>query len=261
MQILRIHPKYYSDERLNSEHDFLHQLFESLSGEEGALTEHADYFRYNGRRGLLYERHRILVEEMITRGLSHTTLIDRRKIEPEEWKPLETTEDEVLAHRDLVKEEGDAGRKELPDDDNVIELSGEEELRSVLVGVTEQDVLFGLWKRYRHLVMERSYGRYRNLADPIQGKGRGQVWMLFDLMIEEAFASDPEDGAPRTAYETIWEEVEEGATAEEKEDFNRLLDGLEPAKVSLAMRGFLAGVVSRCRHEELLKSQLFKDYL
>ncbi len=257
MRILSVHPKYFSDDRLNGEHDFLHKLYDAL-GKGGALAEHGDYFRYNGRRGLLYIRHRMLVEEMIARGLTHTTLIDRRQIDADEWKPLETSAKEILADRDLVLEEGVEGRTPLPDEDDPAALTGENDLHSALIGVTEHDILIGLWKRYRYLVMERSYGRYRSLADPIQGKARGQVWMLFDLMMEEALAADPDDRGPRIAYETMWEQIEEQATEEDKEEFGKLLEALQPGEISLPMRRFLAGVASRCDHEELLKSQLFK---
>ena len=261
MKILSIHPKYYSDDRLNNEHDFLHELYDALSAEGAAFGDHKDYFRYNGRRGLLYLRHRMLVEEMITRGLSHTSLIDRREIEADEWSPLDTADDEIYSHRDLIREEGPPGRVPILDGDDADTLIGRMELSSALIGVTEHEILIGLWKRYKHLVMERSYSRYRNLTDPIQGEGKGQKWILFDMMIEEAFAADPDDRAPGISYETIWEQLEDRALPEETARFGELLEALEPGKISLEMREFLAGVASRCGDEELLKSQLFKAYL
>jgi len=260
MKILTIQPKFYSDQRLVDEHDHLHEILDLLSDED-STSEHPDYFRYNGRRGLLYIRHRILVEEMITRGLDHGTLIDRRAINAEEWKDLDISDEEVLEDLEQVRSDDSVGRIPPLDGEDLDLVTGKYEIRSAVPGVLENEDVVVLWHLYKHVVMERSYSRYRNLSDPIQGKGRGQVWMLFDLMLEEAFAEDPDDRAPGIAYETMWEAVEENATEDEREQFNSLLDGLKPGKVDLGMRKFLAGVVARVGDEKLLMSQLLRPYL
>ncbi len=259
-KILTIHPKYYSDKRLVDEHDHLHEILDLL-GDEDSTSEHPDYFRFNRRRGLLYIRHRILVEEMIVRGLDHRTLVDRRTIDAEEWKDLDIPDEEILQDMDQIRSDDSAGRVPLPDSEDLEIVTGRNEIRSTITGVLEHEDVVVLWHLYKHVVMERSYSRYRSLSDPIQGQARGQVWMLFDLMLEEAFAEDPDERAPRIAYETIWESVEENATEDERKQFNRLLDGLEPGKVDLGMRKFLAGVVARVGNEKLLMSQLLRPYL
>ena len=86
MRIHFVHPKFLSDALLEEEHDFLHRLFDALSeGEKGSI-DHPDLFRYRGRRGQLYIRHRKIAEELGIRGLPHETFFDRRNIEPEEWE-------------------------------------------------------------------------------------------------------------------------------------------------------------------------------
>ena len=259
MKILSLHPRYLSDETINAEHDFLHSLLDALSDEDAEAMEHPDFFRYNGRRGQLYIRHRMLAEEMLLRAMSHTTMVDRRLIEADEWKDPDIPEKEILGQADEHK--GGAGRVPLTGSEEIITLTGENDMRSVVVGVLELDVLKAFWKIYSFLVMERSYSRYRTLADPIKGKGRGQVWFLFDLMMEEAFASEPEDRAPAIAYETMWEMLEAEATGEESGEYERLTGLLEPGKVSIEMRKFLAESARRQDNDELVRSGLLAPYL
>ena len=260
MKVLTIHPKFLSDQRLMDEHDHVHKIFDLL-GDEDSVSEHPDYFRYNGRRGLLYIRHRILVEEMIVRGFNHTTFIDRRVIDADEWEDLDIAEKDILEDRDQVKSDKSEGRVPLPDTEDLEVLTCSKEINSAVVGIMEKEDLYVIWHLYRYVVMERSYSRYRSLSDPIQGKARGQVWMLFDLMVEEAFAEDPEDRAPAIAYESVWELVEEKATDEERGEFKRLFDALEPGRVDVGMRKFLAGVAARLDDEKVLASQMLRPYL
>jgi len=259
MKILSLHPRYLSDETINEEHDFLHSLVDALSDEDAEAMEHPDFFRYNNRRGQLYIRHRMLVEEMLVRAMSHTTIIDRRLIEADEWKDPEIPEEEILQQAEELKDA--AGRITLEGSEDVITLTGKNEMLSVIIGVLELDVLRAFWKVYRFLVMERSYSKYRTLTDPVQGKGRGQVWFLFDLMMEEALAIEPEDRAPAIAYETMWEMLEAEATGEEKKEYEKLAGLLEPGKVSIEMRRFLAESARRQDNDELVKSGLLAPYL
>ena len=85
--------------------------------------------------------------------------------------------------------------------------------------------------------------------------------MLFDLMMEEALAQTPEERAPAVAYGTIWETLQSRATDGEKEEYCRLTGELEPGKVSLDMRRFLASVVERTGDEDLKVSALLAPYL
>jgi hypothetical protein len=260
MRIHLVHPKYLNDELLQQEHDLIHRLFDSLSEGEKSSMEHPDLFRYKGRRGQLYIRHRKVVEEMNVRGIIHETLIDRRNIEAEEWGEPDVTPDDVYKEveqlRDMVP-----GRIPLPPGGGTEDFTVPGDLCSVLPGITELDILRGLWKIYRHVVMERSYSRYRSLADPVQGQGRGSVWMLFDLMMEEAFAQVPEERAPAIAYETIWEALQDRAGEKEIGEYRQLYGDLEPGKVNLDMRRFLASVAERQGHEELKISALLSPYL
>jgi hypothetical protein len=255
-----VHPKFLNDELLQLEHDFMHQLFDSLTAEEKGAMEHPDLFRYKGRRGQLYIRHRKVVEEISIRGMIHDTLFDRRGIEAEEWGEPEVTSDDVYEE---VEELRDAisGRVVLPEKGEPKDFTCLEDLCSVVPGITELDILRGLWKIYRHVVMERSYSRYRSLQDPLQGQGRGSVWMLFDLMMEEAFAQVPEERAPAIAYETIWEALQDGAGEKEIEAYRRLYEDLEPGKVSLDMRRFLASVAGKQGNEDLKISALLSPYI
>jgi hypothetical protein len=260
MHIHLVHPKFLSDELLQHEHDFVHKLFDSLSEGDKESLEHPDAFRYNGRRGQLYVRHRKIVEEMIIRGMTHDTLIDRRDIKTEEWAEPDLSPEDVLAEVEKLRAAA-SGRVPLPKTTDPADYTCLDDISSVFVGSVEHDILRGLWKIYRHVVMERSYGRYRSLLDPLQGRGRGSVWMLFDLMMEEALAQMPEDRAPGIAYETIWETLEEKATDEEKAGYERLTGDLEPGKIGLEMRRFLAGVAKRQDNKDLMLSALLSPYM
>ena len=55
--------------------------------------------------------------------------------------------------------------------------------------------------------------------------------------------------------------LEDRATEEEKEEYSRLTGELEPGKVSLDMRRFLASVADRVGDEDLKVSALLSPYL
>jgi hypothetical protein len=260
MRIHFVHPKFLSDELLQEEHDFIHRLFDALSEDGKGNMDHPDLFRFRARRGQLYVRHRKIVEEMGIRGMTHETLIDRRNIEPDEWGEMEMTPQEIFAHAGEAKVSG-PGRVTLPETDSPDEIVCPMDICSAVPDKVDLDILRGLWAIYRYVVMERSYRRYRSLADPVQGRGRGSVWMLFDLMMEEAFAQVPEDRAPGIAYETIWEELQRQATLEEAEEYGRLTADLKPGKVSLDIRRFLAAAAAKQGNTELKTSALLNSYI
>ena len=259
-RIFSVHPKYFSDQHLVAEHDHLHEILNAL-GDDDKTSDNTDVFRFNGRRGLLYIRHRMLAEEMGVRAMEHTTLIDRMKIPSTEWDSLEVDDGDVQKDLEEVGAEGTPGRVPLPDGEDIAEVTGEMDVLSVIPGIVEDEILLGLYRRYKYVVMERSYRRYRSLADPMQGKKRGQTWFLFDIMLEEALAAKPGERGPAIAYETLWERLVEAATEEEKQRFQALYGALEPGKISLEMREFLAHTAARVGDEDLLISQLLVQYM
>lgn len=258
MHIHLVHPKYLNDELIVKEHDFLHELFDSLGTEEP--MEHPDAFRYNGRRGQLFARHRRLVEEMIVRDIPHSTLLDRREIDSEHWGEPEYTAGDVLEEVQWMRGRP-PGRVPFPEGGTTEDYMGLDEISTVLIYHTEQDILRALWRIYRFTVMERSYSRYRSLSETLQGRGNASVWMLFDLILEESFSQTPDERAPAIAYETIWDELVEGAAGEEKARYEELAGSLEPGKVSLDMRRFLAAAASRQSIEDLTRSALLSPYV
>lgn len=258
MKIHLVHPKFLSDDIIVQEHDFLHKLFNSLGTDEP--MEHPDAFRYNGRRGQLYARHRRLVEEMILRAIPHATLIDRRDIDPEHWNEPDVTAEDVLKEVEWLKDRP-AGRVPLPESGDPGEFTCLHEISTVLIVHTELDILQALWRIYRFTVMERSYSRYRSLTETLQGRGKASVFMLFDLILEETFSEDPDDRAPAIAYETIWEYLQEEATPEEVADYERLTGELQPGMASLDMRRFLAKAAVRQGREDLSRSALLMPYI
>lgn len=258
MRIHNVHPKFLSGDLISQEHDFLHRLFDSLGTEEP--MEHPDAFRYNGRRGQLYIRHRKLVEEMNARGVMHESAIDRKLIEAEEWEAPETSDETILEEARELKGAG-PGRIALPESDDPRDYTLPDEFTSVIVGMVEDDVLIAMWRIMRFLVMERSYTRYRALSEVLQGQRRGSVWMLMDLMLEEAFSVLPDAGAPAIAYESVWEILEGEATGEEKARYRELAAGLAPGSVDLDMRRFLASVAVRQGNRDLTLSALLMPYV
>ena len=258
MQIHLVHPKFLSDDIITQEHDLLHKLFDSLATEEP--MEHPDAFRYNGRSGQLFARHRRLVEEMLLRAIPHTTLLDRKEIDSDQWDEPDVTPEDVLKEVEWLRA-GSAGRVQLPDSDDPVDYTCLNEISTVLIVHTEQDILRALWRIYRFTIMEQSYSSYRSLTETLQGRGNASVFMLFDLILEEAFAQNPDEGAPAIAYETIWEYLQEGATPEESAEYEKLNGELEPGKASLDMRRFLASAASRQEIEDLTRSALLSPYL
>ena len=258
MRIHLVHPKFINGDLIAKEHDFLHELFDSLGTDEP--MEHPDAFRYNGRRGQLYARHRRLVEEMLVRGISHTTLIDRKDIDPEHWNEPEVTSEDILKEVQWLRGEP-AGRVDMPDSDDPRDYTCLDDISTILIVHTEQDVLRALWRIYRFTVMEHSYSRYRSLSETLQGRGKASVFMLFDLVLEETFAQDPDDRAPAIAYESVWEYLADGATPEESAEYERLAGELKPGVISHDMRRFLAGAAVRQGIEDLTRSALLAPYI
>lgn len=255
-----IHPKFLGDSLVVAEHDFLHDLFDALTSESGEALEHPDTFRFKGRRGQLYIRHRKLAEEMDLRAIEHTTFIDRKLIDADEWSAPEIDDDEILKDAGLVRESG-RGRFELPSTKSVEDYICPDDFTSVIPGVLEGDLLKAMWRIVRFQVMERSYTRYRALSETLQGKQRGSVWMLFDLMMEEAYSHPHEERAPAIAYETVWELLAEEATDEESARFKELMGELEPGKISLDMRRFLAAVGDRQGNDDIRFSAMLAPYI
>ncbi len=258
MKIRLIHPKFLSDDLITQEHDFLHKLFDSLGTDEP--MEHPDAFLYNGRRGQLFARHRRLVEEMLLRTISHTTLMDRRDIDSDHWNAPDVTPEDVLKDADEVRD-GPGGRVEFPGSDDPADLTCLNEISTVLIVHTEQDILQALWRIYRFTIMEISYSRYRSLTETLQGRGKASIFMLFDLILEETFSQDPDERAPAIAYESVWEYLSEGATQAEKTEYERLVEELEPGKASIDMRRFLAAMASRQENKDLTRSALLSPYV
>lgn len=258
MKIHHVHPRFLNDELLVQEHDFLHELFDSLTSEEP--LDHPDAFRFNQRRGQLYIRHRKLVEEMSARGFMHETALDRKLIEAEEWNEQEIAEQTVLDETAGLRG-AQPGRVPLPDSNDPADYTLPEEFNSVIVGTVEDDTLVAMWRIMRFLIMERSYTRYRALTETLQGRRRGSVWMLMDLMLEESLSVRPDEGAPAIAYESVWEILEEGADAAEKAEYEKLAGNLVPGKVSLDMRRFLAATAVRQNNQDLTLSALLMPYI
>jgi hypothetical protein len=170
------------------------------------------------------------------------------------------TPEDILKEVEELKG-GAAGRVKFPESDDPEDFTCLNEISTVLIVHTEQDILQALWRIYRFTVMERSYSRYRSLTETLQGRGKASVFMLFDLILEETFSEDPDERAPAITYESIWEYLQEGATPEEKAEYERLIGELEPGKASLNMRRFFALVASREGIEDLTRSALLSPYI
>ncbi len=263
MKIHSVHPKFLSDETITAEHDFLHKLFDALMDkeEDHGFGDDPDYNRFTGKCGVLYPRHRMLMEEMDIRGTLHETLLDRREIHPDEMDYWSPSDDDVFKDRDELASGGEAGRFSLGGQESAEDAAGRMDVCSALADTVEDEILLGLWRIYGFTVMERSYNRYRLLSDPLRGKKRGQVWILFDLMIEEALSVKPDENGPRIAYETVWEALEPEASEVEKAEFEKIIDGLEPGKISVQARKFLSQTAARQSADDLLKSHMLKYYL
>jgi hypothetical protein len=202
----------------------------------------------------------MLAEEMDLRAMQHTTTIDRKLIEADEWKAPEIDSDDVLREADGLRE-GGQGRVPLPSTDSVKSYTCPDDFTSAIVGVLEDDLLVIMWRMMRFLVMERSYTKYRALSETLQGKRRGSVWMLFDLMLEEAYAHSHDDRAPAIAYDSVWEILQGQATEDETARFKELLGELVPGKISLDMRRFLASVAARQDNKDLMFSVMLAPYM
>jgi hypothetical protein len=79
MRIWDIHPKDLCRKHLLGEHRELHGLWNILTIHDGkgGYSHHPETKRWIGKTFALYNRHELLVQEMILRGYNHKTPLNR----------------------------------------------------------------------------------------------------------------------------------------------------------------------------------------
>lgn len=79
MRVWDIDPKYLCRKHLLGEHRELHGLWNILTkhGGTGGYSQHPETKRWIGKELALYKRHKLLVDEMINRGYSHNSPLDK----------------------------------------------------------------------------------------------------------------------------------------------------------------------------------------
>lgn len=79
MRIWDIHPRYLCRQHLLGEHRELHGLWNILTVHKGkgGYSSHPETKRWVGKTQALYDRHTLLVEEMMRRGYVHHSPLDK----------------------------------------------------------------------------------------------------------------------------------------------------------------------------------------
>ena len=80
MRVWDVHPKHLCRKHLLGEHRELHGLWNILTVHKGkgGYSRHPETLRWVGKQKALYERHEALVREMLRRGYSHHSPLDKR---------------------------------------------------------------------------------------------------------------------------------------------------------------------------------------
>ena len=80
MRIWDIHPKYLCRKHLLAEHRELHGLWNILTRHKnkGGYSNHPETLRWKGKRRALYQRHEILLKELLARRYNHFSFLDKK---------------------------------------------------------------------------------------------------------------------------------------------------------------------------------------
>jgi len=80
MRIWDINPKHLCRKHLLAEHRELHGLWNIITKHKnkGGYSRHPETLRWKGKRKALYQRHEILLKEILARGYNHYSLLDKK---------------------------------------------------------------------------------------------------------------------------------------------------------------------------------------
>ena len=78
MRIWDIEPEKLCRQHLLGEHRELHATWSILTKDKQGYREHPEVKRWEGKLKALYNRHEILVEEMLKRGYHHKSPLDTK---------------------------------------------------------------------------------------------------------------------------------------------------------------------------------------
>ncbi len=79
MRIWDISPKKLCTNHLLGEHRELHAMWTIITENKKGYSRHPETLRWIGKLKALYARHESLVDEMIHRGYSHKSPLDKRR--------------------------------------------------------------------------------------------------------------------------------------------------------------------------------------
>ena len=78
MRIWDVAPKKLCRNHLLGEHRELHAIWSVLTKNKKGYSKHPETLRWKGKLAALYLRHKILIEEMKSRGYSHHSKLNHR---------------------------------------------------------------------------------------------------------------------------------------------------------------------------------------
>lgn len=78
MRIWDINPRCLCREHLLGEHRELHAIWTILVENKKGYAKHPETLRWRGKLKALYLRHELLVKEMLRRGYSHHSALDKK---------------------------------------------------------------------------------------------------------------------------------------------------------------------------------------
>ncbi|MGY5150181.1 MAG: pyrimidine dimer DNA glycosylase/endonuclease V [Candidatus Nitrosopumilus sp. bin_68KS] len=79
MRIWDISPRYLCRNHLLGEHRELHAMWVVITEKKKGYSMHPETIRWKGKLKAMYLRHEELVKEMVSRGYSHKSPLDKRK--------------------------------------------------------------------------------------------------------------------------------------------------------------------------------------
>jgi len=183
MRIWDVHPGYLNHQSLLGEHRELHGIVSILVNQKKGYSRHPETLRWVGYEWALYQRHRLLREEMIVRGFKEQSpaVIDGRKGKwPKNYIDLPPSQFDLLGKKYKEKPKG---RIPLPK--------------------TPQE----LWAHHKYSVLARDPERYSEIGKRVAGCRKKDGFDDICEELVELLRKRPLKGRIRNALHHMWGHV------------------------------------------------------
>mgnify|MGYP001282604876 CR=1 FL=1 len=180
MRLWDLHPGYLENEALHREHDELHALLAAIaSGSENDASSH-ELINWKGSLPSLALRHALVAEEMLLRGMSHSSPIPYSPSDtPWPASPLASPGEQLALLRGTP--------------------SGSSSRRIPLPRSAQQ-----IWRQHKYSVMARDVNAYKEFGPRVARSGPRDPFDALTGELTSLLWSQPSEGGIRNALLHMW---------------------------------------------------------